>query len=52
MNLIMLSDYMKVLNRKRKHPINNEYFSTHILFTTIYLLQEKKLNPTNHFDRE
>jgi hypothetical protein len=38
MNLVMLSDYMKVLNSKRKHLTDNNYFSRHILFTTIYLL--------------
>jgi hypothetical protein len=51
MNLIMLSDYMKVLNSKKKHPTNNKYFSRHILFTIIYLLQEQKLNPRNYFEQ-
>jgi hypothetical protein len=45
MNPIILSNYMNVLNNKSKHPTNDEYFSRHILFTTIYLLQEQKLNP-------
>jgi hypothetical protein len=44
MNLSKLSDFMQVLNIKRKHSTKNEYFSKHILFTTMYLLQEQKLN--------
>jgi hypothetical protein len=42
MNLNMLSEFMQVLNSNRKHPTKNEYFPTHILFTTFYLLQEQK----------
>jgi hypothetical protein len=45
MHLIMLSDFMQV----RRHPIKNEYFPMHILFTIIYLLQEYKLNHGNYF---
>jgi hypothetical protein len=52
MNVIMLSDYMKVLNSKRNNPTNNEYCSRYILLTTIYLLQEQKLNPRNYSDQE
>jgi hypothetical protein len=44
MNLIMLSDFMQGLNSTRKHYTKNEYFPMHILFCTIYLLQEHKLN--------
>jgi hypothetical protein len=44
MHLIMLSDFMQVLHVKRRHPTKNEYFTMHIIFTTIYLLQEYKLN--------
>jgi hypothetical protein len=40
MNLSMFSDFMQVLNIKRQYSTKNEYFSRHILFTTIYLLQE------------
>jgi hypothetical protein len=36
---------MEVLNSIRKHYTNNEYFYRHIIFTTIYLLLEQKLNP-------
>ncbi len=35
-----------------KHPTKNEYFSKHILFSTIYLLQEHKLNPRNYSKKE
>jgi hypothetical protein len=44
MNLIMLSDFMQVLNILRKHPTKNEYFSMHILFSTIHLMHEHNLN--------
>jgi hypothetical protein len=47
MNLNMLSNFMQILNINRKHPTKNEYFLMHILFTTIYLLQEQKLNHNN-----
>jgi hypothetical protein len=40
MNLIMLSDFMQVINTTKKHPIKIEHFSKHTLFATIYLLQE------------
>jgi hypothetical protein len=52
MNLIMLSDFMHVLNSRKKHSTKNEYFSRHIIFTTIYLLQEQKLNPRNYSEQE
>jgi hypothetical protein len=38
MNVIMLSDFMQVLNSVRKHSTKNEYFPMPILFTTIYLM--------------
>jgi hypothetical protein len=44
MNLNMLSNFMKVINIKMKHYIKNEYFPKHILFSTTYLVQEKKFN--------
>jgi hypothetical protein len=45
MNLIILSNFfMKGLNSTRKRYTKNEYFPMHILFSTIYLLQEQKLN--------
>jgi hypothetical protein len=46
----MLYDFMQVLNIKREHPTNNEYFPMYILFTRIYLLQEQKLNHRNYFE--
>jgi hypothetical protein len=47
MNLIMFSEFRQILNSIRKQPSKNDYFSTHIQFTTIYLLQDQKLNPRN-----
>jgi hypothetical protein len=35
---------MQALNINRKHYTKNHYFSRHILFITIYLLQKQKLN--------
>jgi hypothetical protein len=52
MNLSMLSEFMQVLNSRRKHPTKNEYFYRQIIFTTIYLLQEQKLNPRNYSEQE
>jgi hypothetical protein len=52
MNLNKISDFMQVLNSIRKHPTKDEYFPMHILFTTIYLLQEQKLNHRNYSEWE
>jgi hypothetical protein len=52
MILILLSDFMQVLHNIYKHLTKNKYFSKHIVFTTIYLLQEKKLNPRNYSGQE
>jgi hypothetical protein len=52
MDLIMLSDFMHVLNNIRKHYTNNEYFYRHIPFIMIYLLQEHKLNPRDYSKQE
>jgi hypothetical protein len=52
MYLIILSDFMKVLHIKRRHPTKNEYFSMYILFTTIYLLQELKLKHRTYYKQE
>jgi hypothetical protein len=46
-NLTELSDFKQVLYSIRKHWAKNEYFPMDILFSTIYLLQEHKLNPRN-----
>jgi hypothetical protein len=51
-HLIMFSDFMQVLHIKRRHTTKNEYFSKHILFTTIYLLREHKLNHKNYSKQE
>jgi hypothetical protein len=50
--LILPSDFMQVLNIIRKHYTNNEYFPKHMVFTTIYLLQEQKLNPRNYSEQK
>jgi hypothetical protein len=52
MHLNMLSYFMNVLNSVRKHYTKNEYFPKHIIFTTIYLLQEQRLNPRNYSEQE
>jgi hypothetical protein len=52
MNLKKISDFMQVLNNIRKHPTKDEYFPMHILFTTIYLLREQKLNHRNYSEWE
>jgi hypothetical protein len=48
MNLNKLSDFIQVLNIKRKHYTKNEYFLKHIIFTKIYSLHELKLNHRNY----
>jgi hypothetical protein len=48
----MLFDFIQVQNIIRKHPTENEYFPIHILFTTIYLLQEHELNPRIYSKQE
>jgi hypothetical protein len=48
----MLSDFMHVLNSIRKYYTKNEHFSKHILFSTIYLLQEQKLNHRNYSEED
>jgi hypothetical protein len=52
MHLIMFYDFIQVLNSIKKHPTKNEYFSRHIIFTIIYLLQEQKLNPRIYSEQE
>jgi hypothetical protein len=48
----MLSDFMQVLNSARDIYTKNHYFSMHILFTTISLLQKQGLNPRNYSKQE
>jgi hypothetical protein len=52
--LILLYDFMQVVNVNvtRKHSTKNEHLSRHILFSTIYLLQEQKLNHNNYSEQE
>jgi hypothetical protein len=52
MNLNMLYNFIQVLISKRKHPIKDDYFSIHMLFTTIYLLQKQKLNRNNYYEQK
>jgi hypothetical protein len=51
-NLTVLFDFIQVLISKREHSTKDEYFSSHILFTTIYLLLEGILNHRNYFEQE
>jgi hypothetical protein len=44
MNIIIISSFMQGLNSTRKYYTKNESFPMHILFTTVYLLQEQELN--------
>jgi hypothetical protein len=48
MCLNKLYDFIQVSYSIRKLYTNNYYFPKHILFTTIYLLQEQNLNPRNY----
>jgi hypothetical protein len=51
MRLVRLTwfyDFIQVLYYARKPPTKNLYLPKHILFSTIYLLQEQKLNPRNY----
>jgi hypothetical protein len=50
MHLILLFDFLQVLYSSKKHYIKKEDFLKHIRFTTIYLLQEQKLNPRNYYE--
>jgi hypothetical protein len=52
MCLIMFYDFIQALLIKRRNPTNNEHLPKHILFTTIYLLQEQKLNPINYSEHK
>jgi hypothetical protein len=52
MALIILYDFIQVLNSTRKYYTNNEYFPKHTLFSTIFLLQEEVLNLKNYFEQE
>jgi hypothetical protein len=46
-NLTRLCDFIQVLYSTGNLRTKNLYFSKRILFSTIYLLQKQKLNPSN-----
>jgi hypothetical protein len=48
MSLNSLSYFMQVVYNIRKHYTKNGFFPKHTIFTTIYLLQEHKLNARNY----
>jgi hypothetical protein len=52
MSLNQFYDFIQVLHSIRKYPTKNEYFPMHNLFSTIYLLQEQKLNPNKYSEQE
>jgi hypothetical protein len=47
MSLHKLSDFIQVIYNIREHYTKVEYFPNHILFITIYLMLEYKLNHNN-----
>jgi hypothetical protein len=51
-DLMMLSDFIQVLHITSKHYTKNEHFPKLILFTTIYLFKEHKLNHRNYSEQE
>jgi hypothetical protein len=46
------SYFMQVLSSIMKYPTKIEHFYRHILFSTIALLHEEKLNPNKYSERE
>jgi hypothetical protein len=50
--LILLFEFMQVLDIKMKHSTKNEHFTKHTLFSIIYLLQKQKLNPNKYSKQE
>jgi hypothetical protein len=52
MSLNKFYNCMQIIHSIRKHYTKNEYFSKHIQFTTIYLMQEQKLNHRNYSGKE
>jgi hypothetical protein len=51
-NLTLLFHFIQVLISERKHSTKHEYFHSHILFTTIYLLPKEILNHRKYFEQE
>jgi hypothetical protein len=52
MILIMLFDFIHVLNIKRTHYTKNYYLSNHNLFTVILFTISKKLMHNNYFEQK
>jgi hypothetical protein len=52
MNLIMLPDFLQILNIKRKNLTKNEYFPKHNLFSTLYLYPKQRLNHNNYSEQK
>jgi hypothetical protein len=48
----MLSDFKQVPNSARDIYTKNHYFSMHIIFTTISLLQKQRLKTRNYSKQE
>jgi hypothetical protein len=44
MSLNKLSVFMQLLSMETRHYTKKEYFSKHKILSTIYLLQEQRLN--------
>jgi hypothetical protein len=52
MILIILYDFIQVLNIKKRLSTKDEHFAKHILFNMIYLLQKQKLRYTNYSEQQ
>jgi hypothetical protein len=52
MNLTRFYDFMQVLHIKWSYSTEADYFSTHIQFTTICLLQNQKLKHNNYSEQK
>jgi hypothetical protein len=52
MGLNKFYDFIPVIYSMINHHTKVEYFSEHILFIIIYLLQEYELNPNKYFEQE
>jgi hypothetical protein len=52
MNLNMFSNFMQVLNIKRKCSIKNDHFPKYIIFTIIYLSQKQNLNHNKYYEQK
>jgi hypothetical protein len=50
--LIILHDLIQVLHINRRFHTKDDHFSTHIKFTTIYLLQTHRLKYNNYSEQQ